>query len=125
MDKQTGLKQIILVFIVVLAAGSVTFVARRQDDHLSDLREEKERLAREYEELQDKLDELKVRRERLQGDPYLIKQLARQKLGLVPPGEKRIWREESDNQFSPLQTADTVPTDGFGADGSNSPIIRD
>ncbi len=125
MSEKYEYKKIILIIIVVLAVGSVTLVARRRDDHLSELREEKERLAREYEELQEKLRELEVRRERLQGDPYLIKQLARQKLGLVPPGEKRVWREENDNQFYRLQAGDTSPTDDFSLEEKSSPVIRD
>lgn len=60
-------------------------------------REAKESLQDQLSKKKEKLQKLKKRKKRLHHDPFLIEKLARNKLGLERPGEKRVGLKRQQN----------------------------
>ncbi len=77
----------LLVFLFLLGYLAVTFTL--QFHRLSALRQEVQQVQMQVAELQAKNAELREQLKRVQSDSYL-EQMAREKLGLVRPGEARI-----------------------------------
>lgn len=85
-----GLSSIAVAYFVKGGVGDMNRFQDRKDE----LREEIAKKKETYQQLQ-------ARRERLQQDPYLIEKLARKRLGLGRPGEKRV-RIDVDKSTAPL-----------------------
>lgn len=84
--------------IVVTAAGlssvAIALFVKGGVGDVEGLQERKKELIQAKKERKQRLRKLRQREKRLHRDPYLIEKLARQKLGLRRPGEKRIRIEE-------------------------------
>lgn len=84
--------------VVVVAAGlssvAIALFVKGGIGDIERLRERKQQLIQAKKQRRKRLRELRQREIRLHQDPYLIEKLARQKLGLRRPGEKRIRLEE-------------------------------
>ncbi len=89
-NKQIPFK-IVFILLALLVALTVIVAGRQRGEQFGELQEEKRRLEQRQLELNQTKQRLTARKEQLQGDPYLIKQIARNRLGLIPPGEKQIW----------------------------------
>jgi cell division protein FtsB len=91
--------------VLVLSAGlssiAVAYFVKGGVGDMNRLQEQKEELREKIAEKKEKYRKLQARRERLHRDPYLIEKLARQRLGLGRPGEKRV-RMEVDEATAPL-----------------------
>lgn len=82
------------------------------------LRGEKQSLLRHNERQRERYRDLVRRRKRLHHDPYLIEELAREKLGLHTPGEQVVRRESRGD------TRPGSPGGIRGESGSDSPPAR-
>ncbi len=98
----------LLLGAIVISATIVLF-AHSSDQQLEELVRRREELEKENRRLENKAEDLAIREKRLQEDPYLIQKLAREKLGLSRPGEKRIWIKRPDNVFDSPPLDDTSP----------------
>ena len=78
----------------IISAGAIAFLAHGRDGRLEGLMQRKEILQQRNQELQEENKQLQILQERLHQDPHLIEKLAREKLGLVNPGEKVVWFKE-------------------------------
>lgn len=83
--------------LVVLTAGlcslAIAFFVKGGIGDMDRMRERKAQLREQIANKKDTYRRLKDRRKRLHRDPYLIEQIARQRLGLGRPGEKKIQLE--------------------------------
>jgi cell division protein FtsB len=97
--------------MLVLSAGlssiAVAYFVKGGVADMNRLEDRKEELREELAEKKEKYRQLQARRERLHRDPYLIEKLARQRLGLGRPGEKRV-RIDVDDSTAPLNTESGV-----------------
>ncbi len=100
-------RNLLLVIIAITVAGGIAFFARKSGGQLKKLREQKKQLRQKKKELAKTNQKLTVRRKRLHQDPYLIKKLAQEKLGLVRPGEKRVWFLNPDPTKNSSNKSDT------------------
>lgn len=94
--------------IVALLLVYISFSLVARFDQLHDMQNDLDAIQKEIAEMRDKNQGLQKQIERLQSDAY-VEQVAREKLGLVKPGEARI-----------------VPVQPEGSDASNAvPDVRD
>ncbi len=89
-ETDSGWFLLVLALTIVSATG-IAFLAHSGDTQLEKLISRKKNLQKRNVRLKEKHTNLQIRRQRLHQDPQLIKKLAREKLGLVKPGEKVIW----------------------------------
>ncbi|MFB6355317.1 MAG: septum formation initiator family protein [bacterium] len=86
---------VILLAGALISSVSIAFFVEGGIGDLERLQKKKKKLKTAHRNLQKKHKELKLRRKRLQQDPHLIENLARERLGMVKPGEKRIKFDSS------------------------------
>lgn len=79
----------IIIIIIILAAVFLPGYAKLQD-----LIAENKSLAKRIAELQESMEELAAEKDRLENDIIYIEKIAREKMGLIKKGEKRIEIEE-------------------------------
>ncbi|MFP4686720.1 MAG: FtsB family cell division protein [bacterium] len=105
-NKESG--WFLLVFaLTIVSAAAIALLAHGSDGQLQELRERRKHLKVRNEQLREKRDELQITRQRLHQDPQLIKKLAREKLGLVKPGEKVIWFKEPQDYLKRFEAKDS------------------
>jgi cell division protein FtsB len=84
--------------LVVLTAGlcslAIAFFVKGGIGDMDRLQERKAQLREQIVDKRKTYRRLKDRRKRLHRDPYLIEKIARQRLGLGRPGEKRVRLED-------------------------------
>ncbi len=124
-------RQKTVFFLLILLAGfTVIFVLRQRGGQFYELREEKARLEAEQAELKARKETLSRRKRQLRGDPYLIRKIARRRLGLVVPGEKRLWLDpptiqlETDGSRNSSETS-PAPPQNFPAINDSFPTFKD
>jgi cell division protein FtsB len=116
-----GWYAVIIGGAIVCSAGIAFFVRGGMSD-IQRLRERKEYLEKRNSALRKKSRQLELRRQRLHQDPHLIEDLARDRLGLVQPGERRVEFEETDSDTRSSDTtsrSDTGTTRSPSSDSSN------
>lgn len=86
---------LVLFVSVCLSSLAIAFFVKGGVGDMNRLTERKEELREKIREKQDKYDQLQAREKRLHQDPYLIEELARQRLGLGRPGEKVVELEDT------------------------------
>lgn len=84
-------KKIIFIIIVIIGLA-VVFLPRYTK--LEDLIAENKRLEKRIGELRESMEELEAEKERLENDIAYIEKIAREKMGLIKKGEKKIELEE-------------------------------
>jgi cell division protein FtsB len=116
-----GWYAVIIGGAIVCSAGIAFFVRGGMSD-IQRLRERKEYLEKRNSALHKKSRQLELRRQRLHQDPHLIEDLARDRLGLVRPGERRVEFEETGSDSNSSDTtsrSDSGPTRSPSSDTSN------
>ncbi len=88
-----------LMLGAIVISATIILFAHSSDQQLQELVRKREQLKEENQRLEEKAEELAIREKRLQEDPYLIQKLAREKLGLKQPGEKKLWIKRPENHF--------------------------
>lgn len=108
----------------IICSAVIAFFVRGGMSDIQRLREKKQYLEQRNELLQKQARRLELRRRRLHQDPHLIEDLARDRLGLVRPGEREVQFRESEPDTT---TADTNTVDtGSTVDTSfTRPILED
>ncbi|MGM0381198.1 MAG: FtsB family cell division protein [bacterium] len=98
----------LLLGAIVISATIILF-AHSADHQLDKIIQQRKQLKKENKRLEKRAEELAIRQKRLQEDPYLIQKLAREKLGLSRPGEKKIWLPRSNNFFDTSARGNSSP----------------
>lgn len=91
---------ILLAVFGVSSAAVAVFVEGGVGGSMEELRERREQLLEARQRNRRRYRALRRREKRLHQDPYLIEQLARERLGLSRPGEKRVV-------LDPVETGDS------------------
>lgn len=119
-DSENNSRNLVYILLAGFVAILFIFLGHRKSKELAKLRRQKQRLEEERKELTRKNKKLSIRLKRLKGDPYLIKRIARDRLGLVLPGEKKLKIEEPLPRREPLSDSPPIETEPASPD---SPVI--
>lgn len=90
---------LLLVLTAGLCSLAIAFFVKGGIGDMERLRERKTELRDQIASKKKTYRRLKARRKRLHRDPYLIEKIARQRLGLGRPGEKRVLIQDHPDTF--------------------------
>lgn len=97
----------VIIAVAIISSAVVAFYIQGGMSDLEQLERRKQQLLKENQRLNQQMEKLELRRRRLHEDPYLIEELARERLGLARPGEKTVTFRETGRDTS---TRDSDPS---------------